>query len=110
MLGYFSKRTPSVNTKGQKNGTIIAGRNNNGKVNRSYVLIHGCGWSDGCMTTPKSNQDLINDALKNEGNIKMTLKEVCCDTKGKKPPKAVPVNPAKKKISFKNEYFTKKII
>jgi RHS repeat-associated protein len=95
--GIFPKGTPSINTKGKTNGKIVAGRNNNGKVDRSYILIHGCGWSDGCMTTPQTNRDLINDALKDEGNITMTLKEVCCDNKGKKPPKAVPVRPPKKK-------------
>jgi hypothetical protein len=82
----FPNGTPTVSTPGNRNGTIIV---RNGP-DRFLVLIHECGWSDGCLTTPKPNIDILVSELK-IGDITMTLDEICCDD-GQLPPVAEPVD------------------
>ncbi len=85
----YPNGTPTVNTPGHSNGTIIGGSGNSGRTNRGAVFIHGCGWSDGCMTTPQQNVDDVSSEMEN-GNIPMSLREICCDD-GQLPPVATPV-------------------
>jgi len=87
----YGNGTPTINTPGQTNGTIIGGDRNSGNTTRWNVFMHGCGWSDGCMTTPDRNVRDVENELKN-GNIPMTLREICCDD-GQMPPVATPVTP-----------------
>ena len=86
----YPNGTPTINTPGYRNGTIIGGEGNTGQTNRGSVFFHGCGWSDGCMTTPQQNLNTINNEMEN-GDIPMNIREVCCDD-GQLPPAATPVD------------------
>jgi hypothetical protein len=86
---------PSINSPSDPNGNghIIPGDHNAGDTNRSVVLIHQCGASQGCFTTPEWERvkRSMND---NDNRLPLTFKEICCGER-----KLVPLPKSAKSIS-----------
>jgi hypothetical protein len=72
----YRNGTPSVSNKGQSGGHVTTPSG----TQRSAIMIHGPGRSDGCVTC-SNHKDIKNimDDNQDKGGMRLEIEDICCD-------------------------------